>query len=475
MNKDDTLLGLKFRWIIDGDEARGFSDNSSISFNFEKTGKHTVNCVRVDPNPESNLSRELAINVNVVNFPVLISNGESIPYVSNCRGACGLGCPGNCMNIPDIVTFAQDPYNPEDWYRLTFSEVLECGSHAACRWHDAWFDYIEANYGEQEILGPMHNAASGIVGNRYGAIQGGAWAAGSTPYDRYILFSGEPTVEGPYSSPGSSSTKTAQYRIDVYLDGVHYEGGDGVYLSLYENSEKHTDEFLLKDPVERHKLTYLGDISFIGQRDTFYQEAKKLEDIIAVRVDSYRDDYYSMIDMIRVVNYSSGQVWHFDVEPVGNTTSAGLSYTTEANYKITVFTGNETFAGTDAKVYITLHGTSGVETLETPLDYPKIDEFEKGQTDMFSLVRAADVGNLEKITLCHDGQSLAPDWYCEGVGITKLGWQQLSSEVITHKTNPLSASPDIVMNIPVRQGAPYWYFPVNSWIGTEGSSYSVDN
>lgn len=54
-------------------------------------------------------------------------------------------------------------------------------------------------------------------------------------------------------------------------------------------------------------------------------------------------------------------------------------------YQIIVTTGNKSFAGTDANVYIQLHGRKGQETPRLPLDDEK-NNFEKGQIDVFKVI-----------------------------------------------------------------------------------------
>lgn len=54
-------------------------------------------------------------------------------------------------------------------------------------------------------------------------------------------------------------------------------------------------------------------------------------------------------------------------------------------YQIIVTTGNKSFGGTDANVYIQLHGRKGQETPRLPLDDEK-NNFEKGQIDVFKVI-----------------------------------------------------------------------------------------
>ena len=63
------------------------------------------------------------------------------------------------------------------------------------------------------------------------------------------------------------------------------------------------------------------------------------------------------------------------------------------NYEITVKTGSEIFAGTDANVYIYIIGTDGRSTEKLELVPRAGDAFGKSNTDVFS-VTADDVGQV---------------------------------------------------------------------------------
>ena len=63
------------------------------------------------------------------------------------------------------------------------------------------------------------------------------------------------------------------------------------------------------------------------------------------------------------------------------------------NYEITVKTGSEIFAGTDANVYIYIIGTDGRTTEKLELVSTAGDAFERSNTDVFS-VTADDVGQV---------------------------------------------------------------------------------
>ena len=79
-------------------------------------------------------------------------------------------------------------------------------------------------------------------------------------------------------------------------------------------------------------------------------------------------------------------------------------------YAVAVRTADWKGAGTDANVYITLHGTEG-STCERRLEVAADCKaaFERGGEDVFVLP-SVDVGGIERITLRHDGTGVASRW-----------------------------------------------------------------
>jgi hypothetical protein len=88
-------------------------------------------------------------------------------------------------------------------------------------------------------------------------------------------------------------------------------------------------------------------------------------------------------------------------------------YTT---YEVTVYTGSVKGAGTDANVFINMHGTqmSGDQKLSSSKN-----DFERGKINKF-LLKLPSLGDLQKIRIGHDGDGLASGWYCDKLMIRDL-------------------------------------------------------
>ncbi|XP_043937953.1 lipoxygenase homology domain-containing protein 1 isoform X2 [Protopterus annectens] len=87
------------------------------------------------------------------------------------------------------------------------------------------------------------------------------------------------------------------------------------------------------------------------------------------------------------------------------------------NYEVTVVTGNQRNAGTNAKVFLQLYGDKG--KTEVIFLKSRSDNFERGSVDVFK-VEAADVGKVYKLRIGHDGTGIGPGWFLENVTIKRL-------------------------------------------------------
>ena len=170
-----------------------------------------------------------------------IADGVSIPYLrkdpsvgsgSTCRGACGGGCPDTCQDRPDIVRCIPAPNDTEAHVFVRYANVIECGTHQGCRFHDDCFDDCYDEYGETSVTDPCHNDCSAVVVDIYGPLNGASWWQGYGPYDGYYLYSDSPVASDP--EPGR--LESTEYLIDVDTGDIAWTLGEGtdarVYLTL---------------------------------------------------------------------------------------------------------------------------------------------------------------------------------------------------------------------------------------------------
>lgn len=163
------------------------------------------------------------------------------------------------------------------------------------------------------------------------------------------------------------------------------------------------------------KLEASGNNFERGHTDTFGVEAVDLGELTKARIGHDGSGFGSgwFLDNI-VVSKEDGKEWVFncgkwldkgeddgqiirDLAPVLDGKAQGIPV---VKYRISVRTGDKRGAGTDANVYVILHGEKG-DTGKRPLESSG-NNFERGKIDVFG-IETLDVGELTKVTIGHDG------------------------------------------------------------------------
>lgn len=86
-------------------------------------------------------------------------------------------------------------------------------------------------------------------------------------------------------------------------------------------------------------------------------------------------------------------------------------------YQISVHTGDIDNAGTNANVYITIHGENGSTGLRLlKKSQNNESKFEQGQTDIFE-IEAVWLKDLTKVIIGHDGKGFGAGWFMDKVVI----------------------------------------------------------
>jgi Domain of unknown function (DUF4157) len=126
-----------------------------------------------------------------------------IPSRALCRGACGADCdPDACRAQPAHVLCLSDPSGT--CHRICTYAVLECGSHQACRDHDACYDRCAAA-GEMDLcnlpclggtVNPCHCRCDEGCCNVHGRVTCAQWSQGHGPQPDRLRFTDPPTDSG---------------------------------------------------------------------------------------------------------------------------------------------------------------------------------------------------------------------------------------------------------------------------------------
>ena len=84
-------------------------------------------------------------------------------------------------------------------------------------------------------------------------------------------------------------------------------------------------------------------------------------------------------------------------------------------------TGDVRGAGTNAKVYIILHGGGGedgkplVNSGKLWIHNGEKNNFDRGKTDIFQVECGEELSPFHHVSIGHDNSGVAPGWFCEMV------------------------------------------------------------
>jgi hypothetical protein len=158
----------------------------------------------------------------------------------------------------------------------------------------------------------------------------------------------------------------------------------------------------------------LGEITKIriGHDNSGFTPGWFLDKII-ITEDKSNTEAYFLVGRWLAKDEDDGQI---EIEvPASN--KDGVATAPMAYYKVTTVTGDRRGAGTDANVYIILHGDqgdSGKRKLEAPGNC-----FERGHSDNFGF-EAVELGNIKKITIGHDGAGFGSGWFLDKVVVQSM-------------------------------------------------------
>jgi hypothetical protein len=219
-------------------------------------------------------------------------------------------------------------------------------------------------------------------------------------------------------------TKFFMYEISVDTATDPGSGTDSkVYCVLYGENGHNSGELALTKSMQH------SDAFEAGKTDTFRHALRHSlgrVHFVRVRHDATGVGSDWKLERVRVRDLTTGVTIEFDHGDwlTKEKTEVLLPFCkSEAlfPYEITVITGKDTGAGTDSKVFCTLHGTSwcgGELALATSLS--NADPFEAGNTDNFKHFFPRPLGSIASILIRCDASGLGADWLLDRVSVKDL-------------------------------------------------------
>jgi len=234
----------------------------------------------------------------------------------------------------------------------------------------------------------------------------------------------------PQDSDGISSSPLVGYKVEVTTADRKGAGTDAnVSMTCYGK---------LGDSGEIN-LSSSGKNNFErAATDVFGFESEDLGDLTKIRIGhdgtGFGAGWY--LDKVVVTNLKTNLKTFFlcgrwldaheddkqTVRELPASSEDGTTVIPLVKYEVTVLTGTLKGAGTDAEVFIVLHGPNG-DSGRRVLDTPG-NNFERGQTDVFNL-ECVDLGPLTKIRMGHNGSGFGAGWFLESVKVKNLSDNQI--------------------------------------------------
>ena len=157
-------------------------------------------------------------------------------------------------------------------------------------------------------------------------------------------------------------------------------------------------------------------------------EKRKLTKI-RVRHDNSGEEPEWYLKSVRVEKNDGKRKWYFrcdrwlyrqqDMDLTEMTAEVSHGPGVEDLYEIRIRTGDVRFdAGTDARVRITLYGSTG-NTAEFLLD-SALSRFERGGEDVFQVYVYSKLEKIERVRISHDNSGPGASWYLKDIQVRNM-------------------------------------------------------
>ncbi|CAF4587849.1 unnamed protein product [Rotaria sp. Silwood1] len=245
--------------------------------------------------------------------------------------------------------------------------------------------------------------------------------------------------DSPNSSRRGSLTPGGKvpYEIEVVTSDKQNAGTTQHGWIVIEGNKKRSEKFYMKNTPRRKILRG-------GQTDTFTFECRPLGELRRIILGHEERPEYPLktyegreakwhVAHITITDPSTNTKYEFpikrwiDINNDGDVFEcadkkedmiAQQRHRQLLKYKIIVYTGAVSGAGTDANVSIILYGTLG-DTGTRPLKQKGRNLFERGRVDEF-IIESLDLGKLNKLHIEHDNSKLSPDWFLDKVEVVNM-------------------------------------------------------
>lgn len=211
------------------------------------------------------------------------------------------------------------------------------------------------------------------------------------------ISDGDPTPQQVNDFYSKNSIATGWYGTGLFVGGV----GSKIDSSLIDAVKR-------RDQKKEFKKVYTWTVEKESTMDYYFRELKVDGMLVNLKFGSLGQD--RIPTAVTVAK-------KYGVLATRDTPAFEVHPGKYQDYLLSIKTGGELGGGTDANIFVTLHGKNGDSPEYRLNGLVKGNAFERNQSDACVLKNVDDVGELQAITVRSDGGSPGADWFLDSVTV----------------------------------------------------------
>ncbi|MEX2285083.1 MAG: PLAT/LH2 domain-containing protein [Gemmatimonadota bacterium] len=235
--------------------------------------------------------------------------------------------------------------------------------------------------------------------------------------ERYVFPAEQWLQDNSLSTKLTVGAPSIEYIVDVQTSDVADAGTDANVWLIIHGDSGDVSATRLNGLVSRNVFER-------GNTDRFVVRGKSVGRISSIHI--WHDNLYAAagwhLASLRILRESlGGDAYYFQANQWLENTNRILLTPGKplVDYRVTIVTGTESGAGTDANVSIRLNGSEAKSATFTLNRLIPRNAFENGDTDVVTITGQPDIGTIIGVEIWHDDAHAGSSWYLKSVKVTK--------------------------------------------------------
>jgi lipoxygenase homology domain-containing protein 1 len=235
-----------------------------------------------------------------------------------------------------------------------------------------------------------------------------------------VYFPADRWIEGTNAATLTPGAAAIQYIVDVTTTDRAQAGTDANVFITIIGDKGSTPELRLNGAIS-------GNAFERGQTDRAIISGPDVGNVTGIRIrhdNMYASPAWHLASVRVIRDHVRGQSWDFhhgewleSPRPEVSLSPGGA----RVDIAVTVKTGTESGAGTDANVFIRIYGSNG-STGDLRLNgLISGNAFENGDSDLVTLRNQTDIGEITGVDVWHDNMYAGAAWFLESISISIPG------------------------------------------------------